>query len=190
MQEIVLKWKKNWRFYRLTILNKDIKKVDYKALLKPINCFILDNKSQIKVKLAVLFAFLLYLIKLSVMINTDKEKYLDILNESVTYLENRGYENIKAETEGYEIPKSFSKVGSNINITPDIVAEKDGQRHYFELSLKSEEPKLLKSKWLFLNALSALKSHRFRLITTKGHYKFTSEMMSELNLNDKNLIKI
>ncbi len=124
------------------------------------------------------------------MIYIDKEKYSDILNDSVTYLENRGYEHIKADLDGYETPKSFSKVGSDINITPDIVAEKEGQRHYFELSLKSEEPKLLKSKWLFLHALSSLKSHRFRLITTKGHYKFTSEMMHELNLNDKNLIKI
>ncbi|MFH4964904.1 hypothetical protein V8G69_07865 [Gaetbulibacter sp. M235] len=121
---------------------------------------------------------------------TDKEKYSDILNESVDYLEKRGYENIRADTEGYETPKSFSKVGSDINITPDIVAEKEGQKHYFELSLKSEKPKLLKSKWLFLNALSNLKSYKFRIITTKGHYKFTHEMMDELNLNNKNLIKI
>jgi hypothetical protein len=124
------------------------------------------------------------------MVKTDKEKYTDILKESLSYLENRGYENIKADVEGYETPKSFSKVGSDVNITPDIVAEKEGQRHYFELSLKSEEPSLLKSKWLFLSAMSALKSHRFRIITTKGHYKFTNEMISELNLNDKNLIKI
>jgi len=124
------------------------------------------------------------------MINTDKEKYSDFLSNSLSYLEQRGYENIKADTKGYETPKSFSKVGSDISITPDIVAEKDGERHYFELSLKSDEPKLLKSKWLFLNTLSSLRSHRFRLITTKGHYKFTNQMMSELNLNDKNLIKI
>ncbi|NCO62992.1 MAG: hypothetical protein GW839_04580 [Flavobacteriales bacterium] len=124
------------------------------------------------------------------MINKDKEKYSDILNDSLSYLEQRGYENIKADTEGYETPKSFSKVGSDVNITPDIVAEKEGQKHYFELSLKSEKPKLLKSKWLFLNALSNLKSYKFRIITTKGHYKFTNDMMDELNLNNKKLIKI
>jgi hypothetical protein len=124
------------------------------------------------------------------MIYTDKKKYSDILNESVTYLEQRGYENIKADTDGYETPKSFNKKGSDISITPDIVAEKEGRKHYFELSLKSEKPKLLKSKWLFLNTLSALKSHKFRLITTKGHYKFTNEMLSDINLNDKKLIKI
>ena len=60
---------------------------------------------------------------------------------------------------------------------PDIVAEKEGRKHYFELSLKSEKPRLLKSKWLFLNTLSTLKSQQFRLITTKGHYKFTNEML-------------
>ncbi len=124
------------------------------------------------------------------MIYTDKEKYSDILNDSLSYLEQRGFENIKADTEGYETPKSFNKVGSDVSITPDIVAEKEGRKHYFELSLKSEKPKLLKSKWLFLNTLSALKSCKFRLITTKGHYKFTNEMLSDLNLNDKTLIKI
>lgn len=124
------------------------------------------------------------------MIHEDKEKYQDILNDSVDYLEKRGFENIKADTDGYETPKSYLKKGSDISITPDIVAEKEGRTHYFDISLKSEKPKLLKSKWLFLNTLTAMKSHRFRLITTKGHYKFTNEMLDDINLNDKNLIKI
>jgi len=124
------------------------------------------------------------------MIYTDKEKYSEFLNDSVTYLKNHGYENIKADTEGFETPKSYVKVGSDISVTPDIVAEKEGQKHFFELSLKSSKPKLLKSKWLFLNTLSNLKSHHFRLITTRGHYKFTNEMLSDINLSDKKPIKI
>jgi len=120
----------------------------------------------------------------------DKEKYSDLLNDSVTYLEQHGYENIKADIEGYETPKSYIKVGSNLSITPDIVAEKEGKKHIFELGLKSSKPKLLKSKWLFLNTLSNLKSHGFRLITTRGHYKFTHEMLDDINLTDKKPIKI
>lgn len=58
------------------------------------------------------------------MIKADKDKYSDVLEDSITYLENRGFENIKADIEGYETPKSFSKVGSDISITPDIVAIK------------------------------------------------------------------
>lgn len=124
------------------------------------------------------------------MIYSDKEKYSDLLNDSVAYLKQHGYENIKADTEGYDTPKSYSKLGSDISITPDIVAEKEGRKHYFELSLKSSKPKLLKSKWLFLNTLSNLKSHHFRLITTRGHFKFTNEMLDDINLTDKKLIKI
>ena len=123
------------------------------------------------------------------MIYTDKEKYSDILNSSLTYLENSGFENIKADAEGYETPKSYLKKGSDINITPDIVAEKEGRTHYFELSLKSDKPKLLKSKWLFLNTLSNLKSRRFKIITTRGHYKFTDDTLSSINL-DKTPVKI
>ncbi|MBP0905445.1 hypothetical protein ACFSKN_10005 [Mariniflexile gromovii] len=124
------------------------------------------------------------------MIYEDKAKYADILENSITYLENRGFENIKADMEGYETPKSYSKAGSDITITPDIVAEKEGRKHYFDISLKSEKPNLLKSKWLFLNALSKLKSSSFRLITARGHYAFTQEMLEDTNLSKKSLIKI
>jgi hypothetical protein len=120
----------------------------------------------------------------------DKQEHLDFLENSVSYLENLGYENIKADIEGYETPKSYHKKGTDVTITPDIVAEKEGRKHIFDISLKTSKTNLLKSKWLFLNTLSALKSHSFRLITTRGHYKFTDEMLNDINLTDKKLIKL
>ncbi|MAX70008.1 MAG: hypothetical protein CMC76_02755 [Flavobacteriaceae bacterium] len=124
------------------------------------------------------------------MIQEDKIKYSEELSNSISYLENLGYNNIKADLEGYETPKSYHKKGSDIDITPDIVAEKEGRKHIFDLSLKSERPKLLKSKWLFLNTLSQLKSYRFRLITTRGHYKFTNETVDAIHLDTVKLLKI
>ncbi|TNJ44689.1 hypothetical protein KFZ70_01530 [Tamlana fucoidanivorans] len=124
------------------------------------------------------------------MIYSEKEKYSEVLEDSINYLQNRGYKNIKADMDGYESPKSYTKKGTNISITPDIVAIKEGRKHIFDISLKSEKPQLLKSKWLFLNTLSRLKSHHFKLITKKGHYKFTEDMLEDVNLSNKNLIKI
>lgn len=124
------------------------------------------------------------------MITQDKDKYVEELTHSIQYLENLGYNNIKADIEGYESPKSYHKKGSNIDVTPDIVAEKEGRKHIFDLSLKSQKPRLLKSKWLFLNTLSQLKSYRFRLITTRGHYKFTNETIDDINLDTVKLLKI
>ncbi|WP_418636992.1 hypothetical protein [Winogradskyella sp.] len=124
------------------------------------------------------------------MITQDKEKYTNELNQSISYLQNLGYSNIKADIEGYETPKSYLKRGSTIEVTPDIVAEKEGRKHIFDLSLKSQKPRLLKSKWLFLNTLSQLKSYRFRLITTRGHFKFTNQIVEDIHLDSIKLIKI
>tara|TARA_R110002020_G_C16238737_1_gene768974 strand:+ start:702 stop:1079 length:378 start_codon:yes stop_codon:yes gene_type:complete len=122
-------------------------------------------------------------------IDKDTDKNTEFLSETITYLEDRGFENIKADVEGFETPKSYIKRGSKVTITPDIVAERDGEKHIFEISLKSKKPRLLKSKWLFLDVLSKMKQFRFKIVTTRGHYKFTNETLSEINL-EKKLIKI
>lgn len=123
------------------------------------------------------------------MISSEKINHTDFLNRTVQYLQNRGYDNIRADLEGYKTPKSFSKKGSDVVITPDIVADKNGIKHFFEISFKSEKPNLLKSKWMLLDVLSKMKSYRFKIITTKGHYKFTHAMLDDLKM-DKNMIKI
>lgn len=124
------------------------------------------------------------------MIQIDRTENKEFLEKSIHHLEATGFENIKADIEGYETPKSYIKKGSDARITPDIVAYKNGMKYYFEISLKSEEPLLLKSKWLFLDALSRLKSNRFRIITTKGHYKFTENMLEDIHLTNKSPIRI
>lgn len=116
-------------------------------------------------------------------IDKDTDKKTEILGTAISYLEDRGFENIKADTEGFESPKSYIKRGSEISITPDIVAERDGEKHIFELSLKSKKPRLLKSKWLFLDVLSTMKNFKFKILTTRGHYKFTDEMLDSISLN-------
>jgi hypothetical protein len=121
--------------------------------------------------------------------NSNKEENQEILLESLAYLEQRGFENIKADAEGYETPKSYHKKDSDVVITPDIVAERAGVKHYFEISLKTAKPRLLKSKWQFLDTITRMRNQRFKIITRRGHYKFTDEMLKDLNL-EKNLIKL
>lgn len=123
------------------------------------------------------------------MVQSERDENKAILKESVAYLENRGFEHIQADVEGYETPKSYIKKNSDVVITPDIVADRAGIKHYFEISLKSEKPRLLKSKWQFLDTLARMRNQRFKIITRRGHYKFTDEMLKDLNL-EKNLIKL
>jgi hypothetical protein len=124
------------------------------------------------------------------MIQVDKTENTVFLEKSIRHLEATGFENIKAGMEGYETPKSFIRKGGNTKITPDIVAMKNGRKYFFEISLKSAKPSLLKSKWLFLDTLSRMRSNRFRIITTRGHYKFTDMMLEDINLSNKTPIRI
>lgn len=121
--------------------------------------------------------------------SSELEENTEFIKESVAYLENLGFENIKAQLEGYETPKSYHKLNSDVVITPNIVAERGGVKHYFEVSLKSAEPIRLKSKWQFLDKLARMRNQRFKIITRRGHYKFTDELLKELNI-EKELIRI
>ncbi|ANH60609.1 MULTISPECIES: hypothetical protein [Dokdonia] len=125
------------------------------------------------------------------MIHLDKEENKNnaFLNTTITYLENKGFENIKADVAGYETPTSFTRQETGNTIIPDIVAEKRGIKYFFEVSLKSTKPQLLKTKWLLLDTLTKMKDYRFRIITTKGHLSFTRDMIADTNLN-KSYIRI
>lgn len=124
------------------------------------------------------------------MVKSEKAKNTEFLEKSINYLKNTGFENIKADLEGFESPKSYVKKDGDLELTPDIVATKNGRKFYFDISLKSEKAKLLKTKWVFLDTLSRMKSNKFKIITTRGHYKFTDNLLSELNLTSKTPIKI
>ncbi|MDP5229700.1 MAG: hypothetical protein NWQ38_04850, partial [Cellulophaga sp.] len=121
---------------------------------------------------------------------SDKTENTAFLEKSIQHLEATGFEQIKADLEGYDTPKSYLRKGTDSKITPDIVALKNGRKYFFEISLKSKKPRLLKSKWLFLDTISRMKSDRFRIITTKGHYKFTDMMLEDINLSNKEPIKL
>lgn len=124
------------------------------------------------------------------MIQIEKEENKAVLEQSVQHLASRGFDNIKADIEGYETPKSYIKKSTGTAVTPDITATKNGNKYLFDISLKSEKPKLLKSKWVLLDTLSRMRSNRFRIITFRGHYKFTDTLLRELNLGNKEPIKL
>ena len=123
------------------------------------------------------------------MTHVDRKENKAFLKQSVEYLNKLGFEDIKTEIEGYDSPKSYHKKGTDIVVTPDITCTKHSKKYYFEIGLKSEKPKLLKSKWRFLDVLSRMGGNYFKIITKKGHYKFTMDMLVELNM-DKRLIKL
>lgn len=124
------------------------------------------------------------------MIAKEREENRTILEKSIDYLKAKGFTNIKSDLPGYENPKSFVRKSNGLNVSPDISASKNGRKYYFDISLKTEASKLLKSKWLLLDTVARLKSFRFRIITTTGHVRYTDNLLAEVNLSNKTPIRI
>lgn len=118
------------------------------------------------------------------MVQTDKQQQekLELIKESIKYLEERGFSNIKAEIDGYESPRGFHEQNSDLVIAPHIVGERAGVKHYFNISLKTENEELLRSKWKFFETITNMRDQRFNVFTKRGHFKFTEEMLDSLNL--------
>jgi hypothetical protein len=124
------------------------------------------------------------------MIATERENNRTILEKSIDYLKAKGFTDIKADMPGYESPKSFIRKSNGLNVSPDISANKNGKKYYFDISLKTEASKLLKSKWLLLDTVARLKSLSFKIITTTGHVRYTDNLLEEVNLSNKTPIRI
>lgn len=123
------------------------------------------------------------------MILKEKEEYQELIEKTINYLEERGYENIKADIDGYESPKSFTMKSKDLEITPDIVAENNGRIQYIEVGVKSDRINLLKTKWKFLKTWAEMKNRNFKVIAHKGSYGFTDRLMQEIDLN-KSAVRI
>lgn len=124
------------------------------------------------------------------MIGEEKIENKAIIEKSIDHLQAQGFENIKADLPGYETPRTFTKKGTGSNMVPDISAQKNGKKYYFDVSLKSDRSDVLKSKWLLLDTFSRLNSAVFKIITTRGHINFTEQLLKEINLTDRKPVRI
>lgn len=124
------------------------------------------------------------------MIAKERKQNRSILEKSIDHLKAKGFTNIKTDLPGYESPKSFVRKSKGPDFSPDISANKNGRKYYFDISLKTEASKLLKSKWLLLDTAARLKSFRFKIITTTGHVRYTDKLLEEVNLSNKTPIRI
>ena len=66
------------------------------------------------------------------MIATERENNRTILEKSIDYLKAKGFTDIKADMPGYESPKSFIRKSNGLNVSPDISANKNGKKYYFD----------------------------------------------------------
>ena len=121
--------------------------------------------------------------------NVESSKYQETINRAVDYVENLGFEDLKARSEGYEAPTSLRLKGSDISFTPDITATKNGAKYYFEIADRTENPTDVVGKWKLMSTLASMKNGDLRIFVPYGSMKYTNDILKNKNI-DAEIIKL
>ena len=119
----------------------------------------------------------------------ESKKIHDWMLKAVELVESRGFTDVKSKLDGYEDPISFDKKGDDTNYTPDITAEENHGKAYFELARKTDEVTSLVSKWKLLSTIAKMKKGSFHIIVPYGQNKFTQEILDKYPV-EADLIKL
>ena len=115
---------------------------------------------------------------------TEKNEDL-ILNVVNNVVKERGYDDIKANADGYEVPRQFTRTRTDETITPDISAVKNGRKNFFEIAVKNEKEQRTVSKWKLLSQLADFKGGKLFVIAPRGHYRFAQTLIDDYNIEAK-----
>lgn len=96
----------------------------------------------------------------------------------------KGFENIRANAEGYETPAKIRRgKETEAYFIPDCTGEVNGRKSYFELGMKSDDERELVTKWRLLSSLANYKHGKLYLAVPRGHMAFTNRILADYPIN-------
>ncbi|MGB0177938.1 MAG: hypothetical protein ACPF9D_12285, partial [Owenweeksia sp.] len=102
---------------------------------------------------------------------------------AVSFVINRGFEDIKARHDGYSEPATLRMMDAeDKGFIPDITATKNGGKYYFEIANRNEEEKEVVGKWKLMSTLARMKNGDFRIFVPYGSMKYTNEILEKKNI--------
>ena len=114
------------------------------------------------------------------------EKDSRLYEKAIEWVKRKGYSKVKANIDDFERPSSFMQPGDEDDdaaLTPDITAVMRGNKGYFEIAVKSDDKRLLVTKWKLLDRMAALKEGKFYLFTPHGHRAFANRLIKKHDIN-------
>jgi|TARA_R110002124_G_scaffold52973_1_gene151930 hypothetical protein len=109
----------------------------------------------------------------------DKENFIPL---AVKWAQAHGFKEIQANIEGYDTPTGYERAADNEKFIPDVTGVNMFNRHYLEVSLKTDQPRGSVSKWKLLSELAGMKGAKLYLLAPKGHVRFTKELVLQYNI--------
>ena len=110
-----------------------------------------------------------------------KEKYL---KQAIDWVSKKPISDLKSIHEDHEDPKAFIRKGSEEKVQADLSFYMNGGcKYYSDISLKTENPQKLVTKWKLLSLMASLKRGKLFLLAPKGHKMFTQNLVKKYAIN-------
>jgi hypothetical protein len=113
-----------------------------------------------------------------------------LYKKAIAWAKKRGFENIKANVEDLEQPRSFSRPGSDEVIIPDLTGTRTGNKSYIQIALKEDDKQEVISKWKLFGTLAARKGGKLYLLAARGHKSFTERIVDKYDLPNATVVSI
>jgi hypothetical protein len=113
--------------------------------------------------------------------NTEKIQYL---NQAIAWASRKTTGDIKSIHEDYEDPKVFKSKSSDMTVQPDISFRLiDGRKIFTDISLKTNKPQTLITRWKLLSTMATLSRGNLYLLAPRGHKIFTERLIEQYSIN-------
>jgi hypothetical protein len=100
----------------------------------------------------------------------------DYILRVAAWAKSRGFNDIKANTEGFETPISYGRQQDGEAFVPDVTGQQFEQKSYFEVILKTDDVNHLTSKLKLLGQLASARGGQLYLMVPKGHLPFAKSV--------------
>ncbi len=101
------------------------------------------------------------------------------MDRAVDYVQNLGFEDIRARHDDYDEPAHLKMKGQDKSFVPDITATKNGGKYYFEIADRTEDETEVVGKWKLMATLAEMKCGDLRVFVPYGSMKYTSEILDK-----------
>ncbi len=113
----------------------------------------------------------------------DPDMHREMIHTAIHYLENKGYEQIRADLDDYEKPARLTRQGTDEGYVPDITARKNGGKFYFDVVTANKDEHLhTVGKWRLLSTLAEHRNGKLMLFVPYGKMNFTNRILQDNNI--------
>ena len=114
--------------------------------------------------------------------NNEYEKNIATI---ANYLEEKGYENIRAQMlEDYKEPAELKRMGEEESFKPDLTARRNDSKYFFEIvDYPQSDKDLVVTKWMLLSTLAKQRTGELFLMVPHGKLNFTNRIVKNYGID-------